>query len=133
MILFPLIALTPSMGASVHQNMRVNRLGELTHVDTGRRKDLPCCHRSESEHLRALYLNQVCEDNTTLQARMQNLLIADQEDCSLLDSGVHAETRDSWQTASCLRYRGTRFLKRSVKAGWGLSISRNNYNPSTAR
>ena len=51
----------------------------------------------ESEHLRALYLNQVCGDNTTLRARMQNLLIADQEDCSLLDSGVHAETRDSSQ------------------------------------
>ena len=88
----------------------------------------------ESEHLRALYLNQVCGDNTTLRARMQNLLIADQEDCSLLDSGVQKPvTLPSCQTASCLRYRGTRFLKRSVKAGWGLSISQNNCNPSTAR
>ena len=76
----------------------------------------------ESEHLRALYLNQVCGDNTTLRARMQNLLIADQEDCSLLDSGVHAETRDSSQLPNCElpQIPGYSILEKIGEGGMGI-------------
>ena len=39
----------------------------------------------ESERLRSVYLDQVCGTDTELRTRLQTLLIADQEPCSLLD------------------------------------------------
>jgi len=40
----------------------------------------------ESESLRSIYLDQVCGNNMTLRTRVQDLLIADQQPCSLLDT-----------------------------------------------
>lgn len=40
----------------------------------------------ESDSLRSVYLDQVCGTDTVLRSRLENLLVADQESCSILDT-----------------------------------------------
>ena len=76
----------------------------------------------ESESLRSIYLDQVCGSNTTLRIRVQNLLIADQQPCSLLDASHDKESTEAsaFHNSDIPQVPGYTFLKKIGEGGMGI-------------
>ena len=76
----------------------------------------------ESASLRSVYLDQVCGTNTTLRLRLDNLLVADQEPCSILDTPHGESTPGSSEEESgdMPEVPGYLFLRKIGEGGMGV-------------
>ena len=76
----------------------------------------------ESASLRSVYLDQVCGTNTTLRLRLDNLLVADQEPCLILDTPHGESTPGSSEEESgdMPEVPGYLFLRKIGEGGMGV-------------
>ena len=76
----------------------------------------------ESSSLRSIYLDQVCGTNTALRSRLENLLVADEESCAILDTTVGDKSLEPTEdtNAEMPEISGYLFLRKIGEGGMGL-------------